>query len=297
MTNTNTAGDASLTLDVEGFQHRTLELGRIRLHAVEAGKKEGQLVVLLHGFPEFWWSWRHQIKALAEAGFYVVAPDMRGYNLSECPDGVEAYRVQELTLDVKALIHHLGREKAIVVGHDWGAVVAWEFAMAHPEMTQRLGILNVPHPLAMAKGLRTLKQLKKSWYIFAFQIPLLGETLIPRNDYEVLRGMFRSFPKEDADRYVEAAKRTGLKGPLNYYRAAARATITRSTPKLKVIACDVLVIWGENDIALGKELATPSPKWVPHARVEFLPTASHWVQNDEPARVNELLVSFCREQN
>jgi len=286
-----------MNLRPESFHQESVDLGRIKLHVAFGGKKGAPLVVLLHGFPEFWWSWRHQIKALAEAGFYVVAPDMRGYNLSECPEGVNAYRIPELTEDVKALIHHLGREKAIVVGHDWGAVVAWEFAMAHPDMTQRLGILNVPHPVAMAKGLRTLKQLKKSWYIFAFQIPLLGETLFPRNDYAVLRSMFRAFPKEDADQYVEAAKRTGLKGPLNYYRAAARGTLTASLPKPKVIGCEVLVIWGENDIALGKELATPSPKWVPKARVEFLPNASHWVQNDEPNRVNDLLVSFCREQN
>jgi len=287
-----------MNLRPESFHQESVDLGRIKLHVAFGGKKGAPLVVLLHGFPEFWWSWRHQIRALEEAGFYVVAPDMRGYDRSEVPEGVDAYRVPELTADVAALIAHLGYEKAIVVGHDWGAVVAWEFAMAYPEKVERLAILNVPHPIAMAKGLRTLKQLRKSWYVFAFQLPFgIPEAQIAKKDYAVLRWMFQAFPKEDVELYVEAMKRGGATAALNYYRAAARDTLFGRTPKRSVIEHQVLVIWGENDIALGKELATPSPKWVPNARVKFLPNATHWVQNDEPAHVSELLVSFCRELN
>jgi pimeloyl-ACP methyl ester carboxylesterase len=188
--------------------HAHVDVGELRLHCAFAGPEDGPLVVLLHGFPEFWWSWRHQIPALAAAGFRVVAPDMRGYNLSDKPLGVEAYRIEKLVGDVAGLIRALGRERAHIVGHDWGAVVAWEFAMRRPEMTERLAVLNVPHPREMLKGLRRPAQLRKSWYIFFFQLPAVPERLLAQNDFAFLRKTFKGYPREDVDRYVEAAKRS-----------------------------------------------------------------------------------------
>ncbi len=164
--------------------------GGVRLHYVEAG--EGPLVVLLHGFPEFWYSWRHQIQPLVDAGFHVVAPDMRGYNLSDKPEGWRSYDMQFLAGDVAALICHFGVQRADVVGHDWGAAVAYGVAALHPESVRRLAILNVPHPARMLAGFRTLKQLRKSWYMFFFQIPFLPEWLLRRDGYAPIKRALRT---------------------------------------------------------------------------------------------------------
>src|SRR5690242_12831972 len=150
---------------------RFVDVGEVRLHVADAGN--GPLVVLLHGFPEFWYTWRRQIPALAQAGFHAVAPDMRGYNLSDKPAGVRAYRVPALVEDVAGLIRACGAARATVIGHDWGGLVAWAFAMEHPEMLDRLVILNSPHPRAMARAIRTPRQFLKSWYMMFFQIPWL----------------------------------------------------------------------------------------------------------------------------
>jgi pimeloyl-ACP methyl ester carboxylesterase len=286
-------------IEIEGARHRLVDVGEVKLHCVEAGS--GPLVVLLHGFPEFWWSWRYQIPALAKGGFRVVAPDLRGYNLSDKPPRVKDYAIDKLTGDVAGLIGALGEKKAHVVGHDWGAAVAWEFAMHHPALLDRLAILNVPHPVEMLRGLtRSFAQMRRSWYIFFFQLPGIPEAGLRRNDFRMLRRSLsvdrvRPATDDELDRYVEAAKRAdGLRGGIHYYRAAIRGAATGSLPRPERIDAPVLVVWGERDRFLGKELATPSPKWVPHARVEFLPDASHWVQVDAPQRVNELLLDFLR---
>src|SRR3954449_2631161 len=158
----------------ERWAHREAVVNGVRLHYVEAGA--GPLVVLLHGFPEFWYSWRHQIPALAAAGFRVVAPDMRGYNRSDKPRGVRAYSGDALTGDVAKLIRACGAERAVVVGHDWGAAVAWQFAMAYPALLERLVIMNAPHPARFLRALRTWRQARKSWYMFFFQLPWLPES-------------------------------------------------------------------------------------------------------------------------
>jgi pimeloyl-ACP methyl ester carboxylesterase len=271
------------------------EVNGVRLHYVEAGS--GPLVVLLHGFPEFSYSWHRQIPALVQAGYRVVAPDMRGYNLSEKPGSWRDYDATALGGDVAALIRHFDVERAHVVGHDWGAAVAYLTAMEHPEVVERVAILNVPHPARMLAGFRTLKQLRKSWYMFFFQLPFIPERLLAANDFRALRGALRESPngfsREDLERYVESWSRPGaLKGMLNYYRAALRQTPGRALARMSPIAAPVLVIWGERDSVLGRELALPEPKWVPNARVEYLPDATHWVQHDAPERVNELLVEF-----
>ncbi len=279
-----------------GVSHSYADVNGVRLHYVEAG--EGPLVVLLHGFPEFWYSWRHQIPALADAGYHVVAPDMRGYNLSEKPAGWRAYGAEQLAGDIAALIRHLGVEKAHLVGHDWGAAVAYFTAMDHPDVVERLAILNVPHPARLLDGFRTVRQLRKSWYMFFFQIPFLPERLLARNGFSFAKRSLRadspgSFSDADLERYVEAWSQPGaLKGMIDYYRAALRQSPRKALGRMSPINCPVLVIWGERDRHLGRELAQPGPTWVPNVRVERLPEATHWVQHDAPERVNELLTEF-----
>ena len=276
------------------------DLDGVRLHYVEAGN--GPLVVLLHGFPEFWFSWRRQIPALKAAGFRVIAPDLRGYNLSGKPKGVPAYAASLVARDVEQLIQLCGADRAVVVGHDWGGAIAWHFAMRYPERLERLVIMNAPHPIRFLRGLRTWRQLRKSWYIFLFQIPWLPEALIRVGRFAALRRMLRSGPLRpgalttaDIDRYVEAAAQPGaLTAAINYYRAALRRRPPRD-PAVRIIEAPVLVIWGEQDRYLGLELAEPDRRWVPNVRVEQLPNAGHWVQLDQPERVNTLLLDFLEQ--
>jgi epoxide hydrolase 4 len=280
--------------------HHYADVGEVRLHYVEMG--EGPLVVLLHGFPEFWYSWRFQIPSLAEAGFRVVAPDMRGYNLSDKPQGVNNYRAELLGRDVARLIRACNAERAKVVGHDWGGVVAWMAAMHYPEQVEKLAILNVPHPDRFLQGLWTLHQLRKSWYIGFFQIPWLPEQVVRAGNFAWLRSNFRNDPvrpgafgPQDIDRYVEALSRPGaLTAAINYYRALFRQPPAQVRRQLRKVEIPVLVIWGERDRYLSTELAQPDRTWVPDVRVERLVDASHWVQVDQPEKVNALLLDFLR---
>ena len=272
----------------------------VRLHYVEAG--EGPLVVLLHGFPEFWWSWRHQIPALADAGFRVVAPDLRGYGQSDAPPRWQDYKMETLAADVAGLIEALGEERAFVVGHDWGAAVAWMVATLHPERVERLAILNVPHPETMLRTLRSSpRQLLHSWYMFFFQIPWLPETAARLAGRRFLEGAYRdarpgAFTPEDLARYEEALLRSpgGIKGPIDYYRAALRRSPRAAQEQFTPIAAPTLVIWGVQDRFLTEQMADPDPALVPDVRVVKLPDASHWVQHDEPERVSTLLVEHFR---
>jgi pimeloyl-ACP methyl ester carboxylesterase len=274
------------------------ELADVRIHYVEAG--QGPLVVLLHGFPEFWFSWRLQIPALAAAGFRVVAPDMRGYNLSSRPSKVAAYDTDRLADDVRGLIRELGAERAHLAGHDWGAAAAWITAMNHPEVVERLAILNVPHPRRMLQGLRTPRQLAKSWYILFFQLPWLPELSARARGWWGWRRLFErearpgAYTPEDIERYVEAWSQPGAPtAMLNYYRAALRQSPRRAEARIRPVEAPTIVIWGQRDLHLGAELAEPERADVPNLeRVVRLPEASHWVHQDEPERVNELLVEF-----
>jgi epoxide hydrolase 4 len=282
------------------------DLGEVRLHYVEAG--EGPLVVLLHGFPDFWYSWRFQIPALAGAGFRVVAPDMRGYNLSSRPPEISSYAPAKLAADIRDLIAERsdgGESRAFLAGHDWGAAVAWLTAIRHPESVQRLAILNVPHPRRMIEGLRRPgRQLLRSWYMFFFQLPSVPERLLAADNFRAFRQLFahdaraRAFTPADIDRYVEAWSQPGaLTAMLNYYRAAFRRPPAPPTGgSLPPVQAPTVVIWGERDRHLGAELAEPDRHDVPNLeRVVRLPDASHWVQHDEPDRVSELLIDFFRD--
>src|SRR5918994_4410521 len=197
---------ADETLRRVELAHRYDDLGDVRLHYVEAG--EGPLVLLLHGFPQFWYEWRHQIPVLVKAGFRVVAPDMRGYNFSDKPPGVRAYRVELLARDVERLILACGEWTAVVVGHDWGAIVAWIAAMRHPERVEKLAILNVPHPARSLDGLLSPMQLLRSSYMFFFQIPRLPEELIRAGDFALLRSALRRDPVRPGALTAETLSRT-----------------------------------------------------------------------------------------
>ena len=291
--------------DEAKFSHRHIDVGDVRLHVVEAGHApfarratSRPLVILLHGFPEFWWSWRYQLEALAEAGFHVVAPDMRGYNFSDKPGKVEDYRIEALAADVAGLVRALGKQRAVVVGHDWGGAAAWQFAMSHPQSLERLVILNSPHPLRMKAALGTLRQLKKSWYMLFFQLPRLPEKFLAKDDYAAIRRTFArdGVPKPDIDRYVEAFAREGTaRAAVNYYRSALGRILRGDSSPIAAIDAPTLVLWGDRDHYMGNDLATPSRTLVPNARVEFISGASHWVQHNAPARVNELLIEFIAD--
>jgi pimeloyl-ACP methyl ester carboxylesterase len=304
------------------------ELSEARLHYVEAGPASGRVVVLLHGFPDFWYSWRHQLPALAAAGFRAIAPDMRGYNLSSKPAETSAYEARRLAGDIRELIRERGASTACVAGHDWGAAVAWVVAMAHPEVVERLAILNAPHPRRMLGALRRPgRQMAKSWYMFFFQLPWLPERAVRAGDWWGFRQGFEhdarpgAFTRNDIDRYREAWSQPGAAtATINYYRASlrrpglggrGRAQGGRGQAQggrgqaqggrgqgpggLGPVTAPTLVIWGERDRYLGAELAEPDRADVPGLeRVVRLPDASHWVQHDEPDRVSELLIGFFK---
>jgi pimeloyl-ACP methyl ester carboxylesterase len=272
------------------------DIGDVRLHYVEVG--EGPLIVLLHGFPEFWYGWRLQIKALAAAGFRVVAPDMRGYNLSSRPKGVKDYDTDQLTADIRGLIRERGAESALLVGHDWGGSVAWALAMSDPEVVDRLAILNAAHPRKLSEGLHHPGQLRKSWYFFFFALPELPESVVRANNWHFFRHFLHdarpAFTSEEMDRYIEAWSQPGAaSGMINYYRSSVRTPPKKAAAALRPISAPTLVIWGERDQYLGTELAEPDHDDVPNLdRVERLPDASHWVHHDEAERVTQLLIEF-----
>jgi epoxide hydrolase 4 len=286
----------------QALKHREAVVNNLRLHWVEQGS--GPLVVLLHGFPEFWWGWRRQIPALADAGFRVAAPDLRGYNLSEKPRGARSYRVSILVEDVAALVRHLGGGPAHVVGHDWGGVVAWHLAMRKPETVDRLAILNAPHPSVFAREMRHPRQFLRSWYAFFFQLPALPEAAIRARNFAALERLFRrtatpgAFSDHDLARYREALARPGaLTAALNYYRAY-RGHLLRGGGKThprRTIDRPTLVIWGEKDPALDRHNLDGLERYVSDLRIERLPQATHWVMADAPDRVNALLTGFFRQ--
>lgn len=280
------------------LEYSHIETNGIKLHVVQAGPKSGVPVVLLHGFPEFWYGWRNQIPALVGAGCRVIVPDQRGYNLSDKPKGVKNYRVETLVKDIIGLIDALEYEKVNLVGHDWGAVVAWTLAILHPERLHKLGIMNVPHPAVMRRFLtRDLEQMRRSWYVFFFQLPWMPERFMSADDWRgavsALRGSGRihTFTKEDIAKYKEAWSQPGaMTAMLNWYRAVIRhmPKLTKE-PRVKV---RTLMMWGMKDFALSHRMARPSMDYVDEGNLIFFPEATHWVQHDEAEEVNHYLVDF-----
>jgi pimeloyl-ACP methyl ester carboxylesterase len=270
----------------------------IQLHTVMAGPQSGPPVVLLHGFPETWRCWIRQLPALVQAGCRVIVPDQRGYNLSDKPKGIKAYRVDTLAEDILGLIDALDYEKVNLVGHDWGALVAWMLAVKHPERLHRLGIINVPHPAVMWQFLRRdLEQMRRSLYALFFQLPWLPEMILRARDWRLAASALcrtsreNAFTEEDIEKYKEAWSQPGaMTAMLNWYRAAARDR-PQLTDDMRIRA-RALILWGVNDVALSRRMARPSLDYCEDGRLIFFPEATHWVQREEAEEVNRHLLEL-----
>jgi pimeloyl-ACP methyl ester carboxylesterase len=270
----------------------------VTLHCAEAGPEDGRLVILLHGFPEFWYGWRYQIDALAGAGYRVLAPDQRGYNKSAKPDGVASYHIEILTADVIGLADALGRRSFALVGHDWGGVVGWWAVSHYPDRIERFAALNAPHPLAWRDAVRNNPvQRQMSRYIGFFQLPWLPEFALRWANFKALTEALRqslrpeAFSDTDVTKYRAAWSEPGaLTAMINWYRAIARKRGPAERPP--DVTVPVLVIWGVRDAYLVPELAEASAKLCANALVVPIDEATHWVQYDAPAQVNARLLAF-----
>ena len=280
------------------YDHEFLDVQGLRLHVTLAGPTDGQPIFLLHGFPEFWYGWRYQIPALARAGYRVVVPDQRGYNLSGKPTRVADYRPDVLVNDIVGLLDVLGYEAVAPVGHDWGGAIAWGVASKFADRINRLAVLNCPHPVVMQRHLRTNpRQMLRSWYFLYFQLPWLPEFGMRIRNWSslsrALQKMSRpgSFTEEDLTHYRAAWSQPGaMTAMVNWYRALVRSFgLARVAGRIEI---PTLLVWGEQDTALGSELAADSIACCEFGRLERLPDAGHFVQHDAATAVNQLLLEF-----
>ncbi len=280
------------------MDHQFVETNGIHLNVVQSGPEDGPLVILLHGFPEFSYSWRKQIPHLASAGYRVWAPDQRGYNLSDKPNGIAAYTLDELAADVVGLIDAAKQKQAILIGHDWGAGVAWWVATKYPDRLSKMVVMNVPHGAVMQKFIRSnLAQLLKSWYIFFFQVPWLPEKLAGLGNWSFLAKLLKktsrrgAFTDDDLDKYRQAwSQPKAYRSMLNWYRAyVQKPPAIPANPRITV---PTMLIWGARDAFLSREMAQPSIDLCDDGRLEFIDKATHWVQHEEAERVNVLIDEF-----
>lgn len=289
-------------MDSFEIRHESVRAEGINLHVARAGS--GPPVVLLHGFPEYWRSWRHQIPALVSAGFSVWAPDLRGYNLSDRPRERSAYELRHLIADIKAVVDAAGAGKAHIVGHDWGGILAWTFAGQHKEMTDKLVILNAPHFEIYMRKVKSPPQMFMSWYVGFFLLPNVPELALSANDFAVVRKMFRdkptqknAFSKSDIDDYIEMLARPGaLTAALHFYRAGILSKQGMKLAREARIEADTLVIWGDHDPALSLVLLEGLERVAPRVQVHRISDASHWVQNEKPYEVNKVMIDFLRAE-
>ena len=282
------------------FKSNYIQLDKVKLHYIQEGNGD-KVIFLLHGWPEFWYSWRYQIPALAEQGFKVIAPDLRGFNLSDKPKGVAAYSLENVGKDIAQFIDKLGIEKAHIVGHDWGGALAWHMGLHYPEKVDKLAILNSPYPAIFLKNLRSNpSQFFKSWYMLFFQIPFLPEFLLKLNLNFFFKRALRdwaynkdAFSDEVIEEFAKAyAHKGAMQSSINYYRAGLRFSSAKRE-KGRKIQSPTLMIWGENDKALGKELTEGTVNYIENSfDLKFIPQCSHWVQQDAPDLVNKYLVEF-----
>ncbi|WP_271438575.1 alpha/beta fold hydrolase [Pontixanthobacter luteolus] len=281
-----------------GITMQWVDANGLRFEVAEAGNGD-RLALCLHGFPELHYSWRHQIPGLAELGYRVWAPNMRGYGATTRPEDVGAYRLDVLAEDVAALIDASGASEVTLIAHDWGALVAWHFAIKKLRPLKRLIILNVPHPKCSERELRKWRQLRKSWYIFFFQLPWLPERLLSRNRAEPIVQAFRRsainksrFSDRELAPYRAAANKPGaIRAMLAYYRALLRFPDVREIGDGKVNT-PTLVLWGEQDVAIDIHCLDGLEEFVPNLTVRRFPDASHWVQQDVPDEVNAELKAW-----
>ena len=284
-----------MTTTTDAWQHEYITTNGVKLHYVTQGN--GALMLMLHGFPEFWYSWRHQIPAFAP-DYQVVALDLRGYNDSDKPKAQSAYVMDEFIKDIEGVITGLGYDKCILVGHDWGGAIAWHFAYSRPQMVEKLIVLNMPHPARMAEGLRTPQQLLRSWYMFFFQLPEIPEALIQASDYQLVETAFtaelvnkNALTKTDIEAYKNAvSKRGALTAMLNYYRNIPRQRMLSTD--WSILEVPTLMIWGESDVALGKELTYNTQAYVRNLQIKYIANVGHLVQQEQPELVNQYIREF-----
>jgi len=279
------------------------QVNQVRIYTHLAGPADGDPVVLLHGFPEFWYGWRSQIQGLADLGYRVIVPDQRGYNLSDKPKGLSHYDIDLLARDVIGLIEGLEYDRVRLAGHDWGGLVAWWMAMHYPERVDRLAILNAPHPYVMMQNLyRNRIQRRRSWYILFFQLPVLPEMALSYAGHNTAARMLErgglpgSFLPGDIERYRQAwGQPRAWTGMINWYRALRRLIFGRISPtRVKI---PTMIIWGKQDQALGSEMAEQSLAYCDHGQLELIPEATHWVQHDAADQVNACLADFFGDQD
>ena len=278
------------------MEHFVITHQDINLELRAAGPAAGPVVILLHGFPENWSTWRHQIQPLADAGYRVLVPNMRGYGESSKPKDFRRYRLDELITDIEAIRLHSGAERIHLAGHDWGAAVAWWYALHHEEKLKSLSILNVPHPLAFLHTLkRSPLQMLKSWYIFYFQLPLIPQLTMRIGNGAVLRRILKassnpgSYSAEDFRLLGESWQQPGcMTAMVNYYRAMLRCMrIPEGDGKLNV---PVRILWGEQDIALSVGMARDSMAYLNQGELVMYPDATHWLAHDKPQQVVQQLL-------
>lgn len=285
------------------ISHDSIKTNGLRFDVTIAGAGE-KLALLLHGFPECAYSWRYQIPMLAHLGYRVWAPNLRGYGKSDKPAGISEYTLDKFAQDVADLIDASGAKSVLLCGHDWGGMIAWHFAMYGLRPIERLVIMNAPHPACFYQRARTLRQLRKSWYIAFFQIPYLPELLLSRRNCELVARAFTRmavdksrFPDEVLEVFRNNACEPGaLTAMLNYYRAARRSARIHKQRGFPRIDVPTLMIWGERDGALGKELTYGTDQYVSDFIVRYLPNVSHWVQQEAPETVNGMLEAWLEDR-
>lgn len=275
------------------WRHGYANVNGVRLHYAEMGS--GPLVILLHGFPQCWYTWRYVMPRLAQR-FHVVAPDMRGYNESSKPGGVSSYNIEKVSGDIVELIDALGEEKAHVVGHDWGGSIAWHMGAHHSDKIDRLAVINAPHPAAFQRELRRPKQALRSWYVLAFQIPIIAEAMLRMTFRRSLSSSAPTpgtFSEEALDVYENAVSQPGTAtSMLNYYRAAVRQAPALMPEAKRIITVQTLLLWGMKDFALAPELIEGLEPYVPDLRIERIEESGHWVPEEKPGVVADLLLGF-----
>jgi pimeloyl-ACP methyl ester carboxylesterase len=285
-------------VESKGIQHATVSANGLGFHVATCGAGQ-RLALCLHGFPECWYSWRYQLPLLARLGYLAWAPDLRGYGASERPQRMAEYDIERLMYDVAGLIDASGARSTVLLAHDWGGIIAWYFAMRRIRPLQRLVIMNAPHPAPMEQALRHWRQRLRSWYALLFQVPWLPEALLRARKYRAIGEAFRSmavdkgrFPEEVLEVYRTAAAQPGaLTAMINYYRALIRGRGAQRQRALgyPIIDTPTLIIWGDHDRALGKETVQGTETFVRDLTVRYLSNVSHWVQQEAPERVNEIV--------
>ena len=276
--------------DVDSAESSVREVNGTRLHVVRAGEPDDPLVVLLHGFPEFWYAWREYVDGFVSAGYRVVVPDQRGYNRSGKPVGIRSYRLGTIASDVVSLIEAEGRDRAAIVGHDWGANVAWDVSLRYPESVASLGVVNNAHPVVYHRTVRRdLTQFRRSWYGLFFQLPRLPEWYLSRNDFAPIVHQMRNaalpdaFTETDFSRYRRAwSEPRAMHSMLDWYRAFLRL---RDVPDRRRVDVPTLIVWGDNDHTMVPSMAERSAAYCDSGTVERFPDGTHWILREYPDRV------------